>query len=215
MAAMSVAKHHHCTYLGLLLFLFHFEHVPQNAVLLDPIAVFQRMFVGSSRAIVLPIGAIAIHSLDRIEASSIGAGLGQAHHSLAAHTPIVGRNEGELPGVLLALHHIAGLGGREKVVVVDRWRIRNWGRWSILAKDRSGPREVFGDLDLDVAQITLSSLPFAFLLVWVLRLGCTRRSAFHPAVKVMGNQGFALVFLSGTMGVNIVDVREIRLEPAE
>lgn len=74
-------------------------------------------------------------------------------------------------------------------------------------------REVFCDFDLDVAEIAFPCDPFALLFGGIVGFGGTGRSAFKPTVPVVRYEGFPLVLLCRAVGVYIVDVRKIDLEP--
>jgi hypothetical protein len=75
--------------------------------------------------------------------------------------------------------------------------------------------EVFRNLDLDVAEISLSCRTLALFLGRVVGFGCPRRPAFQTTVPVVGYKWSALVALGRAMGVDIVNVREIGLESVE
>lgn len=77
----------------------------------------------------------------------------------------------------------------------------------------SGLREVLRDLDFHVTQVAFSSDSFAFLFVGIIGFGCPRGTAFQATVPVMRDKWFAFVFLRRSMGIDIVDVREINLKP--
>ena len=70
-------------------------------------------------------------------------------------------------------------------------------------------REIFSDLDLDIAKISLSGGPLALLLGRIIRLGRPRRSPFQPTIPVMRDEGFSLVTLCRSMRVDIVDMWEV------
>lgn len=74
--------------------------------------------------------------------------------------------------------------------------------------------EVLSDLDLDVAQIALPRNALPFLLLGIRGLLGARGPAFQPAVPVVGDEALALVALRRAVRVDVVDVREVRLEPA-
>lgn len=71
---------------------------------------------------------------------------------------------------------------------------------------------MFGDLDLDVAQVSLAGDALALLFVRVVRLRGPRWAALEPAVPVVRDEGFALVSLRRAVGVDVVDVGEVGLE---
>lgn len=76
-----------------------------------------------------------------------------------------------------------------------------------------GAIEVFRDFDLHVAEITLASHTFPLLLVRVCGFLCAWWTALEATVPVMGDESLALVFLGGSMGVDVVNVGEVGLKP--
>lgn len=79
----------------------------------------------------------------------------------------------------------------------------------------SSHREIFYDLDLDVAEISFARGALALLLGWVVRFGRPRWTALESAVPIVGDKGFALVLLCRTVGIDVVDVREVSCESVE
>src|SRR5690242_7685100 len=82
------------------------------------------------------------------------------------------------------------------------WCIRT--RKGILAELYMSVGEILSDLDLDIAQITLTRSPLAFLLIWVVRLGCSWWATFHAAIPVVGDEGFSFVALRRAMRIDVV-----------
>lgn len=74
-------------------------------------------------------------------------------------------------------------------------------------------RKVLGDFDLHIAKISLACYPLALLLVRIVRLGRPRCASLQSAVPIVRSKWFALVPLGGAVGVDIIYVREIDLEP--
>jgi hypothetical protein len=77
----------------------------------------------------------------------------------------------------------------------------------------TGSRKVFGDFDLDIAEVSLPCYALALFLVWIIRFGCTRCATFQPAIPIVRGEGLAFVSLSGAVGIDIVDMGEIDLKP--
>ena len=75
-----------------------------------------------------------------------------------------------------------------------------------------GAIEVFRDFDLHVAEITLASHSFPLLLVRVCGFLCAWRTALETAVPIVRDKSLALVFLGGSMGVDVVNVGEVGLK---
>lgn len=74
-------------------------------------------------------------------------------------------------------------------------------------------RKVLSDFDLHIAKVSLACYPLALLLVWVVRLGRPRCAPFQSAIPVVRGEWFALVPLGGAVGVDVINVGEIDLEP--
>lgn len=72
--------------------------------------------------------------------------------------------------------------------------------------------EVLRNLDLDVAEISLSGRTLALFLSRVVGLWCPWRPTFQATVPVVGYKWPPLVALSGAMRVDIINVWEIGLE---
>ena len=84
-------------------------------------------------------------------------------------------------------------------------------------RDKTRPQhrslEILSDLNLHITQISLSRRSLPFLLRGVLGFWSPRRAAFKAAVPVMTNEGLALVFLGGAVGVYVVNVWEVCVVP--
>ena len=61
----------------------------------------------------------------------------------------------------------------------------------------------------------MTSDPLALLLVRVVGLGRSRRTALETAIPIMGDEGLSFVSLGRSMRVDIVDERKVRLIPEE
>lgn len=72
--------------------------------------------------------------------------------------------------------------------------------------------EEFRNLDLDIAEVALSSDSFPLLLVRIGRLLRAWRAALEATVPVMRYKPFALMSLRGSMRVDVVNMWEISLE---
>lgn len=79
-------------------------------------------------------------------------------------------------------------------------------------KFRRKSGEVFGDFDLDVAEISLSSGTFTFLFVGVVGFRGSRGSTLQSAVPVMGDKGLALVSLGRAVGIDIINMGKVSLK---
>ena len=66
-----------------------------------------------------------------------------------------------------------------------------------------------GNLDFDITQAQLALLALASLDVGIAAFLRPARAALEAAVPVVADEGFALVFLGGAVGVHVVDVREV------
>lgn len=75
-------------------------------------------------------------------------------------------------------------------------------------------REVFGDLDLDIAKVALPCSTLALLFIWVIGLRRPWWSTFQTTVPIVRDERFTFVPLSGAMRINIVDMWEIGLKSA-
>ena len=154
--------------------------MPDHAVLLDAIAILQRVLVGAEQ------GADEI------------VRVGAAHH-----------------GDLIRLPLPTTRGPRTPAVLRRRRRRRRPALALPAARARVGRAgEVLDDLDLDVAEVALARDALALLLGRVVGLGRARGPADEPAVPVVRDEGVPLVPLRRAVRVDVVDVREVGLEPA-
>lgn len=123
-------------------------------------------------------------------------------HAVALAIPPVAIHPLDGPEALPGMHHrVARRAGRNR-------------RRHVAVQRGLGPGigKVLGDFDLDVAQVALARAALALLLAGVVRLGRPRRAALHAAVPVVRDEGLALVALRRAVRVDVVDVREVRLE---
>lgn len=159
--------------------------------------------MATSYAVVLPVGSIAIDTLDGKEPPSVGTGMvirqsgfGREHAKrlrfLTGRALIIGLIEQSI--------HAGDEIGRNRYVRLIRYHL-----WS-----KSG--KVLGDLDLDVAEVSLSRGAFPLLLVRVVGFGGSGGSAFQSAVPVMRNEGLALVALGRAVRIDIVNMGKVGLE---
>jgi hypothetical protein len=150
-------------------------------------------------AIALAVPAVAIDALDRIV-------------PLPSGPWVVGWNAGtnrHHAELLLLIHRLPWLSRREEVV---RLRISLSSVWGKVRSQHSS-WEVLRDLNLDIAEIALSSSALALLLVRIVGLRRSRRPSLQSAVPVVRDERLALVALSRTVGVDIIYMGEIRFEP--
>ena len=101
--------------------------------------------------------------------------------------------------------------GRRGACAGQKAPIRSAPRPSLVGRRRVD----LDDLDLDVAQVARAGHALALALGRVVGLGRARGPADEAAVPVVRDEAVSLVPLRGAVRVDVVDVREVGLEPAQ
>ena len=154
---------------------------------------------------VLAIASITIDSLNSI----IFAAIASWWIRLDSATTRTNRSK-ILRLLLLILYQGSRLTRRKEIGTCWRFRTR-----APQLLDSPSLREVFCDLNLDITKISLTSIPLALLLVGVFRFWCAGRTPFKPAIPIVRDKRFFLVFLGRAMRVDVVYMGKVSLESRE
>lgn len=89
------------------------------------------------------------------------------------------------------MNTLQGLSSVKKVI----GRIELWSIWSEICAQHC-PGKVFGDLDLNVTEVSFTSCPLPLLFVGIVGFGGAGWSTLESTVVIVGDKGLAFVFLS-------------------
>jgi hypothetical protein len=153
----------------------------------------------SRNTITLSITTITVHALDRVVSLTTSS-------RMRCTQRIVNQWHSKL---VLVYSLVSWLTRSKEVVAL--WILWLTSIWYEICSQH-GAREVFCDLDFDIAKIPFSSCSLSLLLVWVIRFRCAWWSALEATIPVVRDEWLPLVPLGRTMGVDIVHMWKVCLE---